>query len=139
MHAIPTIFQIIFYIAAMLAPEDAKKMTLSPNRDESNQFAKTAAGTWVLAADASEWKTTADSVIIQPRRAGGKEERRRVASLIDKAPNLANTLHTHDWSMKPTLNLSGGLTIEKMSDGFRIHAQKEEDTPAVDIRVIYSK
>ena len=138
MHAIPTILQIIFYIAAMLAPESATKMTLSPNPDEAKQFEKTASGSWRLVADASEWKTNADSVIIEPRRAGGKEERRRVASLIDKAPNLANKLRTHDWTMTISLSLSGGLTIDKPEEGFRIHAPKEEDTPAVDFRVLYS-
>ena len=139
MHAIPTILQIIFYIAAMLAPEGTTTMTLSPSPDESNQFAKTVAGSWRLASDASEWKTTADSVVVQPRKAGGKEERRRVSSFIDKAPSLADKLRTHDWMMKPTLNLSGGLTIDKTDDGFRISAPKEEDPPAVDFHVVYSK
>lgn len=139
MHAIPTILQIIFYIAAVLAPEGATKMTLSPNPDESQQFTKNADGSWKSDTDASEWKTTADSVVIQPRKAGGKEERRRVASLIDKAPNLASRLRAHDWTMKSALNLSGGLTVEKTDDGFKIYAPKEEDVPEVNFRVIYAK
>ncbi len=139
MHAVPTIVQIIFYIAAMLAPEGATHMTLSPGPDESKHFAKTAAGGWLLASDASEWKVTIDTVIIQPKKAGSKDERRRVSTFIDKAPGLANKLRTHDWTMKSTLHLSGGFTIDKTEDGFRIRGEKVEDTPDVDFRVVYSK
>jgi hypothetical protein len=139
MHAIPTIFQIIFYIAALLAPEDATKMTLSSTPNDSKQFTKTVMGTWVLPADATEWKVTGDFMVIRPTKAGGKEERLLVASVIEKTPNVAKSLLAHDWTMKPTRNLSGGLTIDKTADGFRIHAQKEEDSPVVDFRVVYSK
>lgn len=139
MHATPTIIQIIFYIVALLAPEGATKMTLSPNPDDSMQFTKTAAGSWKLATDGSEWNANGNSVIIHPKKEGGKDERQRVTSFIDKDPTLAKNLVAHDWTMKPTLNLSGGLTIDKTDDGFRIHAQKEEDSPVVDFRVIYSK
>jgi hypothetical protein len=139
MHATPTILQIIFYIAAMLAPEGSTSMTLSQDRGDAKQFAKTAAGTWRLAADASEWKTTIDSVIIQPRKAGSKDQRQKLAANIDKTPNLPKKLRTHDWTAKTTLRLSGGLIIDKTDDGFRIHAPKQEDTPVVDFRVVYSK
>lgn len=139
MHETPTIIQIIFYIAAMLAPEGSTTMTLSRDPSDSNQFTKTAAGTWRLATDGSEWKVSTDSVVIRPRKAGSKDERRRVASLIDKAPSVEKKLRAHDWSMKSALNLSGGMTIDKTGDGFRIHAPKEEDTPAVDFHVVYSK
>ena len=139
MHETPTIIQIIFYIAAMLAPEGSTTMTLSRDPSDSNQFTKTAAGTWRLATDGSEWKVSTDSVVIRPRKAGSKDERRRVASLIDKAPSVEKKLRTHDWSMKSALILSGGMTIDKTGDGFRIHAPKEEDTPAVDFHVVYSK
>ena len=139
MHGTPTIIQIIFYIAALLAPEGTTQMTLSPNSGDSRQFAKTASGSWRSGVDGSEWKTIGDYVAIYPRHQGGKEERKRVASLIDTAPSLVKKLRTHDWKMQSGLNFSGGLTIDKTPGGFRIHAQPQEDSPAVDLKIVYSK
>lgn len=70
---------------------------------------------------------------------GSREERQRVASYIDKAPNVASRLRAHDWTMNSTLKLSGGLAVEKTDDGFKIYAPKEEDVSEANCRVIYSR
>jgi hypothetical protein len=139
MHAIPTLLQILLYLAALLAPEDATKITLALSPDESREFTKSPGGTWVLIADASEWKADGDFVVILPPKPGTRVVRQMVASTIDKTPGLPRRLRAHDWTMKPTLHLSGGLTLDKTDDGFRIHAPKEEESPEVDVRIRYGK
>ena len=139
MLAGPTLIQILFYIAALLAPADATKITLSVSPTEALHFTKTAAGSWQAGTDDSELKIDGDFLLVHPAKEGGKDERVKVATFVGDAPDAAKSLKTHDWTKEKSLKLSRGLTIEKSDGGFVVHTQKSADSPLVDLHIIYGK